>query len=88
MPSFNATFAAKIPNLQLNESSHNDIRSTEELSLDNLSPRNESEFSLDMEVEKSFSVSVQKKRKRLVDLLATKRQYEVIISPHKKAFKG
>ena len=41
-----------------------------------------------MEVEKNFSVSVQKKRKKLVELLQSKRQYEVLITPHRKAFKG
>lgn len=40
------------------------------------------------EIENGFSVSVQKKRRRLADLLQTKREYEIIIKPHKKAFKG
>lgn len=35
-----------------------------------------------------FSVSVQKKRKRLIDILRTKRTLEIVISPHKKLFKG
>ena len=43
---------------------------------------------LDSDVEKGFSVSVQKKRRRLVEVLSTKRPYEIIIKPHKKAFKG
>ena len=43
---------------------------------------------LDPEVEKGFSVSVQKKRRRLIDVLDNKRTFEVIIKPHKKAFKG
>jgi hypothetical protein len=43
---------------------------------------------LDNEIEASFSVSVQKKRKRLVEMLQTKRDFELIIKPHKKAFKG
>jgi hypothetical protein len=33
-------------------------------------------------------VSVLKKRRRLVDLLKIKRTNEIIIAPHKKAFKG
>ena len=43
---------------------------------------------LDSEIEKNFSVSVQKKRKRLVELLNIKRSFEIIIKPHRKAFKG
>lgn len=43
---------------------------------------------LDPEVEKGFSVSVQKKRRRLIDVLENKRPFEIIIKPHKKAFKG
>lgn len=43
---------------------------------------------LDYEIEASFSVSVQKKRRRLVEILQTKRDFELIIKPHKKAFKG
>jgi hypothetical protein len=39
-------------------------------------------------VEKGFSVSVQKKRRRLVEILSSKRTYEIVIKPHKKAFKG
>jgi hypothetical protein len=35
-----------------------------------------------------FSVSVLKKRRRLIDLLRTKRPQEVVIFPHKKIFKG
>jgi len=33
-------------------------------------------------------VSVQKKRRKLFDILKVKRAHEIIISPHKKAFKG
>lgn len=43
---------------------------------------------LDSEVEKEFSVSVQKKRRRLVEVLQSKRPFEIIIKPHKKVFKG
>ena len=39
-------------------------------------------------MEKGFSVSVQKKRRRLIELLETKRPFEIIVKPHKKAFKG
>ena len=35
-----------------------------------------------------FSVSVQKKRKRLLDILETKRDLEIVIKPHIKTFKG
>ena len=45
------------------------MKSTEELSLDNFSTKVDSNLNLDMEVEKNFSVSVQKKRKKLVELL-------------------
>ena len=41
-----------------------------------------------MIVENGFSVSVLKKRRRLIDLLRTKRALEVVIQPHKKVFKG
>ena len=40
------------------------------------------------ELENEFSVSVQKKRKRLFELLQTKRDEEILIKPHKKVFKG
>ena len=43
---------------------------------------------LDPEVEKGFSVSVQKKRRRMIEVLETKRPFEILIKPHKKAFKG
>lgn len=38
--------------------------------------------------EKGFSVSVLKKRRRLIDILRSKRSVDVIITPHKKVFKG
>lgn len=41
-----------------------------------------------MIVENGFSVSVLKKRRRLIDLLRTKRAQEIVIHPHKKVFKG
>ena len=37
---------------------------------------------LDQEVEKEFSVNVQKKRKRLLEVLSTKRTLEIVIKPH------
>lgn len=40
------------------------------------------------EVEKKFSVSVQKKRRRLYDQLVNREPYEIILRPHKKSFKG
>ena len=39
-------------------------------------------------MEQEFSLSVQKKRRKLVDLLQTKRAQEVVIKPHRKTFKG
>ena len=41
-----------------------------------------------MRNDNGFSVSVLKKRRRLIDLLRTKRALEVVIQPHKKVFKG
>ena len=40
------------------------------------------------EIEKGFTVQVQKKRRRLVEVLYDKKPYEIIIKPHKKSFKG
>jgi len=39
-------------------------------------------------LEKCFSVSVLKKRRRLIEVLRNKKCSDIIISPHKKAFKG
>ena len=64
------------------------MHSTQELSEDNLSNPAHSNQMLDMEVEKNFSVSVQKKRKKLSELLESKRSLEILITPHRKAFKG
>jgi hypothetical protein len=41
-----------------------------------------------LQFEKGFSVSVLKKRRRLIDVLRTKRTNEIVIAPHKKVFKG
>jgi hypothetical protein len=41
-----------------------------------------------MRNESGFSVSVLKKRRRLIELLRSKRTQEVVIQPHKKVFKG
>ena len=38
--------------------------------------------------ENGFSVSVLKKRRRLIEVLRTKRLQEIVIHPHKKVFKG
>lgn len=38
--------------------------------------------------EKGFSVSVLKKRRRLIDVLRAKRATDIVIMPHKKVFKG
>lgn len=38
--------------------------------------------------EHEFSISVQKKRKNLLTYINDKRPFEVIITPHKKCFKG
>jgi hypothetical protein len=38
--------------------------------------------------EKGFSVSVLKKRRRLIDILRVKRASDIVITPHKKVFKG
>lgn len=73
MPGFNAVFKDKASKIGQDENSVNELKSTEELSLDNFSKDEEINISLDMEIEKNFSVSVQKKRKRLVELLETKR---------------
>lgn len=51
-------------------------------------PQEEIDSLLSAENEQGFSVSVQKKRRKLLDILKTKRPNEIVISPHKKAFKG
>ena len=46
------------------------------------------DFNKLMTPEKGFSVSVLKKRKRLIELIKSKHQHEIVISSHKKTFKG
>lgn len=43
---------------------------------------------LDSQIEQEFTVNIQKKRKRLADIIVTKRQNEIVIKPHQKQFKG
>ena len=48
----------------------------------------ELDFLMTTDFEAGFSVSVLKKRRRLIDLLKSKSAQEIVISSHKKAFKG
>jgi hypothetical protein len=48
----------------------------------------QTEKEVDPDIEKEFTVSIQKKRQRLIEELKDKRPFEIIIKPHKKAFKG
>ena len=70
MPVFNSVFSDSAAKYSLSEHSNSGAKSTEEHSFDHSSHlRDGEDVELDMEMEKTFSVSVQKKRKRLADIL-------------------
>lgn len=70
-----------------------DVSTTEEHSHEILNmmmeelPEDISEESLDAEVEKQYTVQIQKKRERLFESLKGKRAHEIILRPHQKVCK-
>ncbi|CDW88133.1 ant-like protein [Stylonychia lemnae] len=89
MPSMASVFGGFMTSAPIHEISTCGSRTHEEQSYDmGEIPQESLSELLAPEVEKGFSVSVQKKRRRLVEVLQTKRTLEIVIKPHKKAFKG
>ena len=89
MPCISTVFGSVLSKSTMPEVSTCGSKSPNESSLDmGEIPQENLRSLLDSNVETEFSVSVQKKRRRLVEVLQSKRTFEIVIKPHKKVFKG
>jgi len=66
------------------ETENNEQKSTGDRSLDEMTES----LVGNTDIEQSFSVSVQKKRQRLLEAMKTKKGFELVIKPHRKSYKG